>query len=108
MSDLSSGAGVVDVVLERGFPINEFILNALAIIVSLAAIMFWIGLYRRVYKESVEEVRGWSWLFASAVGILPLNISSIYMLFNIHCRGIYQENEEWGDLTGWTGVSDRS
>jgi len=83
MSDLSSGAGVVDVVLERGFPINEFILNALAIIVSLAAIMFWIRLYRRVYKESVEEVRGWSWLFASAVGILLLNISSIYMLFNI-------------------------
>ncbi len=83
MSDLSSGARVVDVVAERGFPTNEFTLNILAIVVSLIAIVFWIKLYRRVYKENVQEVRGWSWLFASAVGILLLNISSIYMLFNV-------------------------
>lgn len=73
----------MDAVSERGFPTNEFILNALAIIVSLVAIIFWIKLYKRVYKENVQEVRGWSWLFASAVGILLLNISSVYMLFNV-------------------------
>jgi hypothetical protein len=83
MANISSGASVVDVISKRGFPTNEFALNTLAIAVSLVAIVFWIKLYRRVYKENVREVRGWSWLFASAVGILLLNVSSIYMLFNV-------------------------
>ncbi len=83
MSDLSPKANVMDVVLDNGFPTHEIALNILAIVVSLGAIVFWIRLYRKVYKENMQEVRGWSWLFASAIGILLLNISSVYLLFNI-------------------------
>ncbi len=83
MANPPERTNILNAISGTEFPANEFILNILAIIVSLAAIIVWVKLYRRVYKENVHEVRGWSWLFASAVGILLLNISSIYMLFNI-------------------------
>jgi hypothetical protein len=83
MADIPVGESVASAVAARGFPTQELVLNLLSILVSLAAILFWLRLYKRVYKGTAKEARGWSWLFAAATGILLLNISSIYTLFNI-------------------------
>jgi len=62
---------------------NEYVLliNVFAVLVSILAMIYWVKLYRRLYKSDKKQVRGWLWLFVAALGILLFNISSIYMVF---------------------------
>lgn len=57
------------------------IVNIVAVIISAIAVIYWIKLYRKLYKEDPREARGWIWLFVAILGILLFNISSIYMIF---------------------------
>lgn len=66
------------------YPIaQEYVLliNIMAVVISIIAVIYWVKLYKRVYKKDPREARGWSWLFVSVLGILLFNISSIYMIF---------------------------
>ncbi len=63
------------------FPRYELIINIIAIIVSLLAVIYWIKLYRQLYKDNSKQTSGWSWLFVSVLGILLFNIASIFLLF---------------------------
>lgn len=63
------------------FPKYELIINVVAIIVSLVAVIYWIKLYRQVYRDDSRQAGGWRWLFVSALGILLFNISSVFLLF---------------------------
>jgi len=62
---------------------QEYVLliNIMAVVISIIAVIYWVKLYKRVYKKDPKEARGWSWLFVSVLGILLFNISSIYMIF---------------------------
>lgn len=61
---------------------RELIVNITAVIISITAVIYWVKLYKQLYKEDTHAVRGWSWLFVGVLGILLLNISSIFFLFN--------------------------
>lgn len=63
------------------FPRYELMINIIAIIVSLLAVVYWIKLYRQLYKDNSKQTSGWSWLFVSVLGILLFNIASIFLLF---------------------------
>lgn len=63
------------------FPRYELMINIIAIIVSLLAVIYWIKLYRQLYKDNSKQTSGWSWLFVSVLGILLFNIASIFLLF---------------------------
>jgi len=63
------------------FPKYGLFINLIAVTISTIAVIYWVKLYRRLYKENPKEARGWSWLFVGILGILFFNISSIYMLF---------------------------
>lgn len=62
---------------------QEYVLliNIMAVVISIIAVIYWVKLYRKLYKKDPREARGWSWLFVSVLGILLFNISSIYMIF---------------------------
>lgn len=64
-------------------PSNDVILiiNIIAVIISLIAMMYWAKVYRKLYKSDRKQIRGWLWLFVAILGILLFNISSIYMVF---------------------------
>jgi hypothetical protein len=47
----------------------------------LIAMMYWVKVYRKLYKSDRKQIRGWLWLFVAILGILLFNISSIYMVF---------------------------
>jgi hypothetical protein len=51
---------------------------------SVLAMVFWIGIYKRLYKNNKKEAQGWRWFYVSILGILVFNISSIYMLYNVN------------------------
>ena len=57
------------------------LINLLAIVISIIAVIYWIKLYKRLYKKESKETRGWSWLFVAVLGILLFNISAIYLVF---------------------------
>jgi len=59
----------------------EFMLNLLAILVSLVAAAFWVKLIRRIQISSTED-RGWVWIFMAVIMILLLNISGVILLFS--------------------------
>lgn len=59
---------------------SKLLLNIFAIIVSLLAVIYWIKIYRQLYKKDEREIRGWRWLFVAILSILLFNISSIYYL----------------------------
>ena len=61
---------------------KELIVNIIAVIVSIIAVIYWVKLYKQLYKGDIHEVSGWSWLFVGVLGILLLNISSIFFLFS--------------------------
>ena len=62
---------------------NEYILliNILAVVISILAMIYWAKLYKRLYKSDRREIRGWSWLAVAVLGLLLFNISSIYLVF---------------------------
>lgn len=62
-------------------PKLELWTNILAVLISLIAVVFWVKLYRSLYREDPKEARGWRWLFVGVLSILLFNISSIYLLF---------------------------
>jgi len=70
------------VMVEEIFPTYEFLINMLAVVISILAVVFWIKLYRRIYSKDLKESRAWTWLFVGVLGILLFNISSIYLLFS--------------------------
>lgn len=57
------------------------IINIIAILISIVAVIYWIKLYRRLYKQEQKETRGWMWLFIGVLSILLFNISSAYLMF---------------------------
>lgn len=59
---------------------SKLILNLFAIFVSLLAAIYWIKIYRQLYKKDEREIRGWRWLFVAVLAVLLFNISSIYYL----------------------------
>jgi hypothetical protein len=59
---------------------SKLLLNAFAILVSLVATVYWIKIYRQLYKKDEREIRGWRWLFVAVFSILLFNITSIYYL----------------------------
>jgi len=64
-------------------PIREISLNLIAILVSLLAVVYWVKLYKQLYKQDEREIRGWRWLFVAVLGILLFNISGVYLLLNM-------------------------
>jgi len=64
------------------FPTYEFFVNIFAVVISILAVVFWIKLYRRLYRKDIKESRAWTWLFIGVLGILLFNVSSIYLLFS--------------------------
>jgi hypothetical protein len=64
-------------------PGNDIILtiNLVAVFISLIAMIYWVKVYRKLYKSDRKQIRGWLWLFVAILGILLFNISSIYMVF---------------------------
>ncbi len=56
-------------------------IDLLAVVISVLALVYWVKLYRKLYKSDRRETQGWAWLSAAVLGILFFNISSIYMLF---------------------------
>lgn len=71
----------MDILNISNFPRYELVINIIAIIVSLLAVICWIKLYRQVYKDNSRQATGWSWLFVSVLGILLFNIASIFLIF---------------------------
>lgn len=71
----------MDILNIANFPRYEFIINIIAIIVSLLAVVCWVKLYRQIYRGDSKHISGWSWLFISVLGILLFNIASIFLLF---------------------------
>ncbi len=67
--------------LAGGMPKFELMANVVAVLISLMAVVFWVKLYKSLYKEDPKEARGWRWLFVGVLSILLFNISSIYLLF---------------------------
>ena len=61
----------------------EVILNVFSIGISLLAVVYWVKLYRQLYKQDEREIMGWRWIFAAVVSILLFNITSIYLLSNV-------------------------
>jgi len=61
---------------------SKLLLNLLAIVVSLLATIYWVKIYRQLYKQDEREIRGWRWLFVAVFSILLFNISSIYYLLS--------------------------
>ncbi|MFH1788136.1 MAG: DUF835 domain-containing protein [Candidatus Altiarchaeota archaeon] len=59
---------------------SKLLLNVFAIVISLVAVVYWIKIYRQLYKKDEREIRGWRWLFVAILAILLFNISSIYYL----------------------------
>lgn len=59
------------------------IFNFIAIVISLFAVIYWVRLYRALYKKDEREIRGWRWIFVAVLGILLFNITSAYLLVNI-------------------------
>lgn len=68
-------------IISENLPKYELWINLIAVIVSIIAVVFWIKLYKNLYKEDPKEARGWMWLFVGVLSILLFNISSIYLLF---------------------------
>ncbi|VVB54431.1 Uncharacterised protein [uncultured archaeon] len=64
--------------VEGGFDFS-LLLNFGAILISLAAVIFWVKLYRRIYVKELKEARGWLWIFAAVFTILVLNISGAFL-----------------------------
>lgn len=62
-------------------PKFELWANVVAVLISLIAVIFWVKLYRNLYKGEQKETRGWRWLFVGVLSILLFNIASIYLLF---------------------------
>ncbi len=50
----------MDILNILNFPRYELIINIIAIIVSLLAVIYWIKLYRRVYKDNSKQSSGCS------------------------------------------------
>ncbi|MEM4347774.1 MAG: DUF835 domain-containing protein [Candidatus Altiarchaeota archaeon] len=57
------------------------IINIIAVLISVVAVIYWVKLYKRLYKQEQKETRGWVWLFIGVFSILLFNISSIYLMF---------------------------
>jgi hypothetical protein len=68
-------------ILAETFPKYELVVNLIAVGISILAVVFWIRLYRKIYRDDPKEARGWSWLFVGVLGVLLFNISSIYLIF---------------------------
>ena len=64
-------------------PGDKFILavNLLAVVISVVAMIYWVKLYHKLYKEDRRETQGWVWLSAAVLSILLFNVSSLYLVF---------------------------
>lgn len=61
----------------------RLLLNIVAVLISLLAVIYWVKLYRHLYKKDEREIRGWRWVFVAVLAILLFNISSVYLFLNI-------------------------
>lgn len=61
---------------------SKLILNLLAVAISLLATIYWVKIYKQLYKKDKREVRGWCWLFVGVLSILLFNIVAIYSLLS--------------------------
>lgn len=68
--------------VDTGFPTYQFTLNVIAVIISLAAVVYWAKLYRKLDIQSTREKRGWLWMYTAALAILLFNVSGILLLFS--------------------------
>jgi hypothetical protein len=63
------------------FKYLELPLNALTILVSAVAVVYWVRLFRRIsLSESRDE--GWLWIFSAILMVLLLNISALLLTLN--------------------------
>jgi len=58
----------------------KIVLNLLAILISFLAVVYWLKIYKQLYKKDDKEVRGWRWIFVGILSILLFNITSLYFL----------------------------
>ncbi|MBD3387861.1 MAG: DUF835 domain-containing protein [Candidatus Altiarchaeales archaeon] len=56
----------------------EFSLNAITVLVSFAAVVYWVKFFRRIALSGRQGI-GWIWIFASVLMVLLLNLSAIVM-----------------------------
>ena len=57
------------------------IINLLLVVLSVLAMLYWMGISKKLYKRDSKETRGWMWLYVAVFGIVLFNISSIYTVF---------------------------
>ncbi len=57
----------------------EFQLNIATIVVSLAAVIYWVKLFKRI-SISGRHDEGWLWIFASVLMVLLLNLSTMLLV----------------------------
>ncbi|MBD3387862.1 MAG: DUF835 domain-containing protein [Candidatus Altiarchaeales archaeon] len=66
-------------VLPGDFVDLPFTLNVFTIIVSLAAVYYWVKLFKRI-SISDRRDEGWMWIFASVLMVLLLNVSTMLLV----------------------------
>jgi len=57
----------------------ELPVNALTIVASIAAVIYWIKLFKKI-SISGRQDEGWLWVFASVLMVLMLNVSTLLLI----------------------------
>jgi hypothetical protein len=71
----------MDALSPPDFTDTKFILNAITVIISFAAVVYWVKFFKRISISGKQGV-GWLWIFTSVLMVLLLNLSAVIIVAN--------------------------